>query len=148
MHVSCHLALGHHSHVPSYCYSEYIHQPHVRNSTYCHMFSRTRITRSSRDPHYPCARQQISIVHTSLVHEAHQISFSDVCIASLSRSILDAQFTIKCTEKKKKTDLPADLGYRLHNSSGVNLTAVPEVYTDRMRSVYKCVIMVLFYFLS
>ena len=50
---------------------------------------------------------------------------------------------IECTsytqmhKEYTKTYLPVELGFRLHNDSKMKLTMVLEVYTDRMRYVYK-----------
>ena len=51
------------------------------------MCPHTRVTRSSRDPHHPYARQQIAIGHTSLVYEAHQILFSSVPYGKAMRGL-------------------------------------------------------------
>ena len=65
----------------------------------------------------------------------------NVSNAVLCRSISNAKVTFKCTfnliKECTKTDLLAEVAFGLNNNSGVKLTAVPEVYTDRMRYVYK-----------
>ena len=52
---------------------------------------------------------------------------------------IDIECTIYTQMHKKytKADVLAKIGFRLHNNSLVNLRTVPEVYTNRMRSMYK-----------
>ena len=96
----------------------------------------------------------MAIGHTSLVYEAHQILFSVYlkawqCLAlsvecSKLNVIMFCTVTLidnrmhrcnsKCIKNPQKAELPPELAIRLYKVYKVFLIAVPEVYTNRMRS--------------
>ena len=72
------------------------------------------------------------------VYHIPNIIFSNGCqYCSVVWIEIECTSYIQMHKENTMTDLPAELGFRLNNDSRVKSTAVSEVYTDRMRYVYK-----------